>query len=400
MEYVSVFEMLKIGVGPSSSHTLGPWRAAEAFLKELRQRQILEKVQHVRVDLYGSLSLTGKGHATDLAAMLGLSGTDPEYIPVDSISTIISQIGKDKKLHLAGERFIDFDPACVIALGGGSSIDACKGILYFAYKLYKKLSINKEKLFFVAIPTTSGTGSEVTSYSVVTQGEHKIALANDLMLPDVALLSTKFLSALPAKVVADTGMDVLTHALEAYVSTNANPFASALAIKSIKLIFENLVTHYNDRKIEGAKENVQFASCLAGIAFDNSSLGINHSIAHSIGAKFHIAHGRANAIVMPYVIEVNTEANKKYCEVSRELGLPAGNVEEGKSSLLSFVRILKEKLGIEKCLKDYGVDFEEFRKEIPDILLDIKKDMCTVYNPNKLTNEEYIRLLLKIYFGE
>ena len=111
MEYVSVFEMLKIGVGPSSSHTLGPWRAAEAFLKELRQRQILEKVQHVRVDLYGSLSLTGKGHATDLAAMLGLSGTDPEYIPVDSISTIIRQIGKDKKLHLAGERFIDFDPA-------------------------------------------------------------------------------------------------------------------------------------------------------------------------------------------------------------------------------------------------------------------------------------------------
>ena len=220
------------------------------------------------------------------------------------------------------------------------------------------------------------------------------------MLPDVALLSTKFLSALPAKVVADTGMDVLTHALEAYVSTNANPFASALAMKSIKLIFENLVTHYNDRKIEGAKENVQFASCLAGIAFDNSSLGINHSIAHSIGAKFHIAHGRANAIVMPYVIEVNTEANKKYCEVSRELGLPAGNVEEGKSSLLSFVRILKEKLGIEKCLKDYGADFEEFKKEIPDILLDIKKDMCTVYNPNKLTDEEYIRLLLKIYFGE
>ena len=278
--------------------------------------------------------------------------------------------------------FVDFDPECVIALGGGSSIDACKGILYFAYKLYKKLSINKEKLFFVAIPTTSGTGSEVTSYSVVTQGEHKIALANDLMLPDVALLSTKFLSALPAKVVADTGMDVLTHALEAYVSTNANPFASALAMKSIKLIFENLVTHYNDRKIEGAKENVQFASCLAGIAFDNSSLGINHSIAHSIGAKFHIAHGRANAIV------------------SRELGLPAGNVEEGKSSLLSFVRILKEKLGIEKCLKDYGADFEEFKKEIPDILLDIKKDMCTVYNPNKLTDEEYIRLLLKIYFGE
>ena len=257
-----------------------------------------------------------------------------------------------------------------------------------------------KRIFFIAIPTTSGTGSEVTSYSVVTKGEHKIALANDLMLPDVALLSTKFLGALPAKVVADTGMDVLTHALEAYVSTNANPFASSLAIKSIKLIFENLVTHYNDRKIEAPKENVQFASCMAGIAFDNSSLGINHSIAHTVGAKFHIAHGRANAIIMPYVIEVNTEANKKYYEVSRELGLPADTIEEGKSSLLSFVRILKEKLGIEKCLKDYGVDFETFKREIPSMLSDIKKDICTIYNPNKLSDEEYIRLLLKIYFGE
>ncbi|MEB3005017.1 L-serine ammonia-lyase [Capnocytophaga sp. G2] len=110
MEYVSVFEMLKIGIGPSSSHTLGPWRAAEAFLKELKEKQILEKVQSVRVDLYGSLSLTGKGHATDLAAMLGLSGTDPEYIPVESISSIIETIRKDKKLHLAGKFFIHFDP--------------------------------------------------------------------------------------------------------------------------------------------------------------------------------------------------------------------------------------------------------------------------------------------------
>ncbi|WP_195340574.1 1-propanol dehydrogenase PduQ [Fusobacterium sp. 1001295B_180824_G3] len=296
--------------------------------------------------------------------------------------------------------FIDFEPQCVIALGGGSSIDACKGILYFAYKLYKELDKDNKKIFFIAIPTTSGTGSEVTSYSVVTQGEHKIALANDLMLPDVALLSTKFLGALPAKVVADTGMDVLTHSLEAYVSTNANPFSSSLAMKSIKLIFENLVTHYNDRKIEGPKENVQFASCMAGIAFDNSSLGINHSIAHSIGAKFHIAHGRANAIIMPYVIEVNTEANKRYYEISKELGLPADTIEEGKSSLLSFVRILKEKLDIEKCLKDYGVDFEDFKREIPSMLLDIKKDICTEYNPNKLTDEGYIRLLLKVYFGE
>jgi len=219
--------------------------------------------------------------------------------------------------------FIDFEPQCVIALGGGSPIDACKAILYFAYELYKKLKVNK-KIFFIAVPTTSGTGSEVTSYSVVTKGEHKIALADEKMLPDVALLNTVFLNGLPAKVVADTGMDVLTHSIEAYVSTNANPFSSSFAMKSIKLIFENLVAHYNDRKIQGPKENVQFASCLAGIAFDNSSLGINHSIAHTVGAKFHIAHGRANAIIMPYVIEVNTEANRKYFDTRK----PVATIKE------------------------------------------------------------------------
>ena len=296
-------------------------------------------------------------------------------------------------VNKALDKVIDFLPNVIVALGGGSSLDTAKAIKYFVKK--SDLSIP-----LIALPTTSGTGSEVTSYSVVTKGEHKIALADEKMLPDVALLNTVFLNGLPAKVVADTGMDVLTHSIEAYVSTNANPFSSSFAMKSIKLIFENLVAHYNDRKIQGPKENVQFASCLAGIAFDNSSLGINHSIAHTVGAKFHIAHGRANAIIMPYVIEVNTEANRKYFEISRELGLPSDTIEEGKYSLLSFVRILKEKLAVEKSLKDYGVDFETFKREIPSMLEDIKKDICTQYNPNKLTDEEYVRLLLKIYFGE
>ncbi|MBS9776340.1 MAG: iron-containing alcohol dehydrogenase [Fusobacterium sp.] len=295
--------------------------------------------------------------------------------------------------------FIEYNPDCIIALGGGSPIDACKAILYFGYKIYEKLNINR-KVFFIAVPTTSGTGSEVTSYSVVTAEDKKLALANDKMLPDMAILNAEFLKGVPAKVVADTGMDVLTHSIEAYVSNISNPFSSSLAMKSIKLIFENLVTHHNDRTVLSARENVQYASCLAGMAFDNSSLGINHSIAHTIGAKFHIAHGRANAILMPYVIEVNNHADKRYYEISKELGLPADTIEEGKSSLLSFVRILKEKLGIEKCLKDYGVDLEEYRAQIPKMLSDIKADICTEYNPNILTDEEYVRLLFKIYFGE
>lgn len=295
--------------------------------------------------------------------------------------------------------FVEYDPDCIIALGGGSPIDACKAILYFGYKIYEKLKVNK-KVFFIAVPTTSGTGSEVTSYSVVTDGDKKIALSNDKMLPDMALLNTEFLKGVPSKVVADTGMDVLTHAIESYVSNIANPFSSSLAMKSIKLIFENLVTHYNDRSILTARENVQFASCIAGMAFDNSSLGINHSVAHTIGAKFHIAHGRANAIIMPYIIEENDSVYKKYYEISKELGLPADTIEEGKSSLLSFIRILKEKLGIEKSLKDYGVDLEEYKAQIPYMIMDIKKDICTEYSPDALTDEEYVRLLFRIYFGE
>lgn len=149
MDYVSVFEMLKIGVGPSSSHTLGPWRAAEAFLKELREKQLLEKVQKVRVDLYGSLSLTGKGHATDLAAMLGLSGTDPEYIPIDSISTIIEAINKDKKLHLAGAFYIDFDPATQVVFNKKFLPFHANGITFTAEGMgmdtYASLSRKRQK---------------------------------------------------------------------------------------------------------------------------------------------------------------------------------------------------------------------------------------------------------------
>lgn len=297
------------------------------------------------------------------------------------------------------EEFIKFEADCIIALGGGSPIDACKGILYFGYKILKLLEKQKDRLF-IAIPTTSGTGSEVTSYSVITNGDKKIALANDEMLPNIAILNPEFMKTLPKKIVADTGMDVFTHSLEAYVSLKANLFSDAFSLEALKVLSENLLNHYEDRDILEPRERVQYASCMGGIAFNNSSLGINHSIAHSIGAKFHIAHGRANAILLPYIIDVNTNAYEKYYNVAKHLGLPCRNIEEGKRSLKIYFEILKEKMEIPKSLKDYGVDFQEFKNLIPEILKDIKKDICTIYNPNKLSDEEYIRLLFKIYFGE
>lgn len=296
------------------------------------------------------------------------------------------------------QEYIKFEPECIIALGGGSPIDACKGILYFGDKILK--SLNKEvNRIFIAVPTTSGTGSEVTSYSVITSKNSKIALANNEMLPNIAILNPEFMKTLPKKVIADTGMDVLTHALEAYVSKNSNNFTNALALEAIKIIAKDLLCHYENKELLEPRENIQQASCMAGIAFNNSSLGINHSIAHTVGAKFHLPHGRANAIVLPYVIEVNTKAYVKYADLAKYIGLLKNDKNCGKEAFKIFVNILREKMEIPNCLKELGISFDEYKKAIPEMLKDIKNDICTKYNPNTLTDEEYIKLLLKIYYG-
>lgn len=341
--------------------------------------------------------------------------TDRSMVQLKLVDKIIEKLPKDSEIQIFSEvepnptvdvvekgvkELFHFQPQCIIALGGGSSIDACKGILYFGNKLFESLGKENGNMEFIAIPTTSGTGSEVTSYSVITKGNSKIALAYDEMLPKVALLNPEFMKTLPKKIIADTGIDVLTHGMEAYVSQNRNPFTNAMALEAMKLIGANLLKHYENPKDLIPRENVQYASCLAGIAFNNSSLGINHSIAHSLGAKFHISHGRSNGIVMPYVIEVNDEAEELYGEIASQLGLPGETPQEKRKVLKIYVEMLKEKLEIPKSLKELGIDFEEFKRLIPEILKDIKNDICTTYNPNSLNDEEYVSLLLKIYFGE
>lgn len=341
--------------------------------------------------------------------------TDKAMVDLKIVDKILEKLPKDSKVKIFKDvtpnptaeiverglkEMVYFSPQCVIGLGGGSPIDACKGVLYFNLKIEDELNIKKEKPYFIAIPTTSGTGSEVTSYSVITVGNKKIALANEKMLPDLAILNPEFMKTLPSKIIADTGMDVLTHALEAYVSTISTPFTDASAKEAIKIIKENLVNHFKNPQLLSPREKIQYASCMAGMAFNNSSLGINHSISHSIGAKFHISHGRANAIVMPYVIEANTKAWEKYSELSKLLEFNPTDIESGKNLFNNFIKKLKENLDIEKGLRDLGIDFEEFKNKIPEILSDIKVDICTEYNPNRLSDEEYIKLLLNIYFGE
>ncbi len=308
------------------------------------------------------------------------------------------------------KHLLAYAPEAIIALGGGSPIDAAKGALFFANRLSRQFAaISKTiKPYFVAIPTTSGTGSEVTSYSVLTDEKErtKVALSDSCMLPDLAILDPVFTSTLPKGVIADTGLDVLTHATEAYVSKMSNPYTDALAIESIIAVFTHLIPNYQNPKISQHREAMQNASCMAGIAFNNSSLGINHSLAHAIGGRFHMAHGKINAILLPYVVAFNgigkkasPEAIKAYAKIAKRLGLPCQTPSEGVSSYKIALEVLKETLGIPKHLKDYGIDETLYLGAIKTLAEQAFSDICTENNPVKVTKEDLESILKEVYYG-
>ncbi|MGL4522596.1 MAG: bifunctional acetaldehyde-CoA/alcohol dehydrogenase [Bacilli bacterium] len=308
-----------------------------------------------------------------------------------------------------------FQPDCIIALGGGSAMDAAKGMWLFyehpetpfngikqkfldirkrTYK-YPKLG-NKAK--FVAIPTTSGTGSEVTPFAVITDKVNnvKYPLADYELTPDVAIIDPTYVMTVPKKITADTGMDVLTHAIEAYVSILANDYTDGLAMKSIELVFKYLPIAYNDPTNEEAREKMHNASTIAGMAFANAFLGINHSLAHKMGAEFHIAHGRANAILMPHVIRYNGTrptkfaafpkyekyiADERYAHIARMLGLPSSTPEEGVNSLVNAIIELGKSLDIPMSIKAQGVDLATFENRVDYLADRAFEDQCTTANP-------------------
>jgi acetaldehyde dehydrogenase/alcohol dehydrogenase len=260
---------------------------------------------------------------------------------------------------------------------------------------YPKLG---QKAQFVAIPTTSGTGSEVTSFAVITDknANIKYPLADYELTPDVAIIDPQFVMTVPKTVTADTGMDVLTHAIEAYVSVMANDYTDGLAIKAIQLVFEYLPRAYRNGSDELAREKMHNASTIAGMAFANAFLGINHSLAHKLGAEFHIAHGRSNTILMPHVIRYNAAkptkftafpkyehfiADKRYAEIARTLGLPARTTEEGVESLIQAVIRLAQELNIPMSIEANGVDKAEFESKVDYLAERAFEDQCTTANP-------------------
>ncbi|AVG11469.1 aldehyde-alcohol dehydrogenase AdhE [Paenibacillus larvae subsp. larvae DSM 25430] len=271
--------------------------------------------------------------------------------------------------------------------------------------------MNQQDIPFVAIPTTSGTGSEVTSFSVISDKKKNIKypLVSHDMLPEEAILDPELVKSVPDFITADTGMDVLTHAIEAYVSTKANDISDALAEKALKLVFAYLPKAHKDGSDLEAREKMHNASCLAGMAFNIASLGLNHGIAHVAGAKFKIAHGRMNSLLLPHVIEFNADykpgygkdegnaAAARYAEISRSLGLPASNSRSGVRSLVQAIKQLQKQLKMPQTLKDCNIAYSTLEEMQEAIAQGALKDGCTATNPRVPSDADVIGILNKMY---
>lgn len=339
----------------------------------------------------------------------------------------------DYTVYKGAERMQLFQPDTIIAFGGGSAMDAAKGMwMFYEYPTtsfdgpkQKFLDIRKRsyqypklgrKASFVAIPTTSGTGSEVTPFAVITDKEKNIKypLADYELTPDVAIIDPQFVSTVPKSITADTGMDVLTHAIEAYVSVLANDYTDGLALQAIRLVFNYLPRAYHDGSDFEAREKMHNASAIAGMAFANAFLGINHSLAHKIGADFNIPHGRANAILMPHVIRYNAKkptkftafpkykyfvADKRYAEIARTLGLSASTTEEGVESLIAAVSNLAKELNINMSIQAQGVSENVFTEKVSYLADRAFEDQCTTANPKLPLVKELEEVYLNAFIG-
>lgn len=350
---------------------------------------------------------------------------------------IFSDVEPDPSIETVkrGAQMMDeFKPDVIIALGGGSAMDAAKGMWLFyehpdvdfnSLRL-RFLDIRKRAFKFpkmgnkaqlVAIPTTSGTGSEVTSFAVISDKKNnmKYPLADYELTPNIAIIDPQFVMSLPKSATADTGLDVLTHALEAYVSVMASDYTDGLAMKAIQLVFKYLPRAYkNGAEDAEAREKMHNASCMAGMAFTNAFLGLNHSIAHKIGGEYHVPHGRANAVLLPHVIKYNAStpskfvsfpkykkfiADEKYAEIAAFLGLPAKTTEEGVQSLINAVIDLMKEVNEPLSFSECGIDEETYMRNVPDIANKAFEDQCTTANPKLPLVKEFEQIMRDAYKG-
>ncbi|MBP1039522.1 iron-containing alcohol dehydrogenase [Vagococcus sp. BWB3-3] len=339
--------------------------------------------------------------SSGFARLLAIIGKNNQY-------TVFDQVLPDPPIKTisTGVGMLQESQATVIlGVGGGSVIDVAKGIKFVAEKLN-----NQQELRLIAVPSTSGSGSEVTNFSIITDevSTIKYPIVSDSIQPNEAILDVDFVMTMPQEVTADTGMDVLTHILEAYVSTKASDFSDALCEKAIVLLCRYLPLAYKNGDDVQARQKVHYASCMAGMAFNTTSLGVNHSLAHAAGAKLHIPHGRLNTILMPQVIQYNSgllvkkgeaHANilKKYAELAARLDLSGSNDRLSVKNLLRKIDQLRQQLNLPKGFREYGLPkavLVEYEKVIVEAAM---TDPCTLTNPVIPNSDELSQLLWLSY---
>ena len=396
---------------------------------------------------YGSLAYLEKMEDVNRVFIV----TDPFMYKVGYTDKVIAHLNK-RRNNVAVEIFSDvepdpsvdtvmkgaemmrsFQPDVIIALGGGSAMDAAKGMwLFYEHpdadfkgmkqkfgdirkRVYKFPKLNKSKM--VCIPTTSGTGSEVTSFAVITDKKlnMKYPLADYALTPNVAIIDPEFVLTVPQALTADTGMDVLTHAIEAYVSIMASDYTDGLALKAIELVFKYLPAAFKNGSDRVAREKMHNASCIAGMAFTNAFLGINHSLAHKLGGEHHIPHGRANSILLPYVVAYNGSKNptkfvsfpkyehfiapEKYAQIAKHLGLPASTTEEGVASLVQAIKDLAKELNMPMSIQECGIDEKVFMAGVDALADKAFEDQCTPANPRLPLVTELAQIYKDAYYG-
>ncbi|KDR96448.1 Alcohol dehydrogenase, class IV [Peptoclostridium litorale DSM 5388] len=347
----------------------------------------------------GGSSMKKFGFLDEAKALLEKGGMAVEIIdgvePNPSVDTVVS----------GAEAMRRFEPDWIVAIGGGSALDAAK--VMWAFYEHPELKFEdiiepgsmpklRNKARFVAIPSTSGTASEITAFSVITDTKNhiKYPIVSYEMTPDVAILDPKLPAKMPAHITANTGMDVLAHALEAYVSTNATSYTDPIALKAIDLVFNKLPQAYSNPDDMKARDDMHNASTLAGMAFTNASLGLVHSLAHKIGGEFGVTHGLANAILMPYIVQYNKMGTDRYADVERALGV---------EDLSEAIKDLNRNLGIPLSFKDVDeVEISEakFNEVLDRMSKNAFEDPCTLTNPKDSCPEDVAMIYKAAFYGE
>ena len=430
-ENVGVKHLLNIKTVAMRRENMLWFRAPEKvyFKKGCLPVALAELKQHKKAFIVTDQFLYQNGYTKPVEEQLDAMGI---------IHTTFSDVAPDPTLACAKEgaaRMTQFQPDLILAIGGGSAMDAGKimWVLYehpeadFQDMAMRFVDIRKrvytfpkmgEKAYFVAIPTTAGTGSEVTPFAVITDETTgvKYPLADYELLPKMAIVDADMMMNAPKGLTAASGIDAVTHALEAYASMLATDYTDGLALRSLKLIFENLPSAYNNgAKDPKARENMANAACMAGMAFANAFLGVCHSMAHKLGAFYHLPHGVANALLISEVLRFNAaevppkmgtfsqydhpHTLARYAEVADYLKLGGNTNEEKLEKLIAAVEELKTQIGIKKTIRDYGIDEATFLARLDDMVEQAFDDQCTGANPRYPLMSEIKQMYLNAYYG-